>query len=204
MNRRVMTGTVAVLATFSIAAAAVAADSGVAGAILKMKSGLCKFTLVQSDGVRPAAKAELTLTDAQNAERIITAKSDSLGVCSAELSEARYILAVDGRNLGLVETSASGEIADYRIILPAAAAMVAGQDPDPTTTGGGGGGGGLVLAGLGGAAGGIAVFIIGDNQNWWDGDGDDEADNQQPPANGGGQPTVVTTTVYVKQKPSSP
>ena len=202
MNRRVMTGTVAVLATFSIAAAAVAADSGVAGAILKMKSGLCKFTLVQSDGVRPAAKAELTLTDAQNAERIITAKSDSLGVCSAELSEARYVLAVDGRKLGLVETSASGEIADYRIILPAVAAMVAGEDPEPTTNRRSGGG--LVLAGLGGAAGGIAVFIIGDNQNWWDGDGDDEADNQQPPANGGGQPTVVTTTVYVKQKPSSP
>ena len=202
MNRRVMTGTVAVLATFSIAVAAVAADSGVAGAILKMKSGLCKFTLVQSDGVRPAAKAELTLTDAQNAERIITAKSDSLGVCSAELSEARYVLAVDGRKLGLVETSASGEIADYRIILPAVAAMVAGEDPEPTTNRRSGGG--LVLAGLGGAAGGIAVFIIGDNQNWWDGDGDDEADNQQPPATGGGQPTVVTTTVYVKQKPSSP
>jgi len=202
MNRRVMTGTVAVLATFSIAVAAVAADSGVAGAILKMKTGLCKFTLVQSDGVRPAAKAELTLTDAQNAERIITAKSDSLGVCSAELSEARYVLAVDGRKLGLVETSASGEIADYRIILPAVAAMVAGEDPEPTTNRRSGGG--LVLAGLGGAAGGIAVFVIGDHQNWWDGDGDDEADNQQPPATGGGQPTVVTTTVYVKQKPSSP
>jgi hypothetical protein len=181
MYRQRLMVMVATLAIVGIAGAAVAdSASGAAGAVLKMKSGACKFTLVQSDGVRPAAKAELKLTDVQNAERTITAQANALGVCSAEISEARYIVAVNGRKLGLLESSATGNVSEYRIILPGTPAIVAGQDP--TTDNDSGKGGLVLLAAAGGAAVGVAVFVVGDHQNWWDGDGDDEADDNPAPA----------------------
>jgi hypothetical protein len=212
MSRQRLMVMVATLAMVGIAGAAVAdSASGAAGAVLKMKSGACKFTLVQSDGVRPAAKAELKLTDVQNAERTITAQANALGVCSAEISEARYIVAVNGRNLGILETSATGSVSEYRIILPGTPAIVAGQ-AETVATGftflGVSGAGGVALAiGTGvAAAGGLAV--AGDYADVWDIDGiddstdkdDDDDDDTPPPV----QPPPSGPPPFFPPPPTSP
>ncbi len=186
MKSHAVTSIVAAMAALGIAVAAMADQTTeAAGAVLKMKAGTCKFTLVQSDGIRPAAKAEMRLTDTKAADHVVTGKTDALGVCSLDVPGARYLMTVDGKTIGLIDTSLGSEVTEFRIILPASAAMTAGQDP---VTGGavGGfsflgvqGGAGVALAGAVGAVAAGGVVVAGDELDAWDVDGIDD-DNDDP------------------------
>lgn len=182
--RKVM-GLMAVLAL--VASVSVQAADG-DSQLIQFKTGEVSFTLLQSDGVTPLAAAELKMLSPQDGGVLAETVSDQLGRAAVALSEGRYLLNVSGQNLSVLDVAGDATLTSCRVVVPAAAMLVAGQEEE---AGEGGapvwlkpvviGGGVVLVAGVG--------YAIYDNND----DDDDDDDDQQgddglppppPPAGG--------------------
>ena len=95
--------------------------------IPSVTSGKCSMTLLQADGIRPMAGANLKLQATKDGSEAASAISDNAGKCVVKLEEGRYILSVDGTNLTLVDASPKGEMAWCRIVVSEKPMLVGGQ-----------------------------------------------------------------------------
>jgi len=180
---KLMAGIVAL----AIASSAIAGETQKNTAkIPSLKSGECKITLLDKDGIKPLAGAKLVLHSAKDAKNATTVEANKAGVCVMDIADGRYILSVNDRILTLIDASEDGQLAWCRIVVSEKPMLIGGQDP--ATTGGvftfmGLSGGaawtaavaaGLVTAG--------AVVVGGDYAGAWDIHGiddDDEDDDEE-------------------------
>lgn len=138
----------------------IAAQSARPGSLLKMKSGVCSFRLLDATGVKPLDGATLALSSVTDGKVIVKATSDKQGNCKIDVAEGRYILSVDKLNVTIIETSDDLKITECRILVPEVPMQVGGQAGGAGAAGGGAAaaGGGAAAGGAGAAAGGGALL----------------------------------------------
>lgn len=166
--RKVM-GLMAVLAL--VASVSVQAADG-DSQLIQFKTGEVSFTLLQSDGVTPLAAAELKMLSPQDGGVLAETVSDQLGRAAVALSEGRYLLNVSGQNLSVLDVAGDATLTSCRVVVPAAAMLVAGQEEE---------------AGEGGAPvwlkpvliGGAVVFVAGAGYAIYDHNDDDDDDDDE-------------------------
>ncbi|MCE9614309.1 MAG: hypothetical protein K8T26_08535 [Lentisphaerae bacterium] len=170
--------------------------------LVKMKTGPCKFVLLDSRGVAPLSGWSLALTSPENGQALLQAKTDQNGACELDVTPGRYIVRVDNMDLAILDAQADQTISECRIVVPEKP-LLAGGEASASGTGGEGGtegaapvvtggngltpfivGGAVILAGAGG-------YAIYDNNN------DDDDDSPPPP------PPPTTTRPKSKPRPVS-
>jgi hypothetical protein len=120
----------AVLASLGLAVSAVAAEPAgepVSG-LVRMKSGVCKFTLLEGSNMKPVGGREISLTSSSDGAALAKTATDKRGVCSLDVSVGRFILGVDGRNVAIVEGQEASAVTECRILVPQGGLPVGGAD----------------------------------------------------------------------------
>jgi hypothetical protein len=134
--------------------------------IPSLTSGKCAITLLEADGIKPMADADLKLLTLKEGKEAAAAKSDRAGKCIVKLEEGRYILSVDGKNLTLVDASKNGQMAWCRIVVSENPMLVGGQEEGETVAVAGWGTTQVVMTALGAAVViGGAWYLIDDYQD---------------------------------------
>jgi len=106
----------------------VASETTPITSLFKLKSGVCKFTILDSTGVKPLDGQKLTLSSVEDGKELLSAISDRQGVCSLTVAPGRYILSVNATDLAVLESSPSEKLAECRIVLPSEAMPVGGAE----------------------------------------------------------------------------
>ena len=158
MRSKVLSVVVLLCVAFSLAAVA-APDA----TVLKLKAGKCGFHILDVNGVKPLANAQVSLLSFKDGKSVATATSDKLGKCTIDAKAGRYLLNVKSINVSVIDVSADAELAQLRLVMPnkplqvGAQAVPAGAAAGAVGAGAAGagatGGIGGALAGIGGAVG---------------------------------------------------
>ena len=155
MRSKVLSVVVLLCVAFSLAAVA-APDA----TVLKLKVGKCGFHILDVNGVKPLANAQVSLLSFKDGKSVATATSDKLGKCTIDAKAGRYLLNVKSINVSVIDVSADAELAQLRLVMPnkplqvGAQAVPAGAAVGAGAAGAGATGGiGGALAGIGGAVG---------------------------------------------------
>jgi hypothetical protein len=158
--KKMMAGLVAV----ALVSSAFAADvQKKAEKVPSVKSGKCSITLLDSDGIKPLAGAELKLQSTKDAKKVVKADANKAGVCVLKnIEEGRYVLSVNDKVLTLFDVAKDGDLAWCRIIVSDKPMLVGGQDAAGGAAGSGGeaAAGGFTFMGLSGNAA-IAAAVAG-------------------------------------------
>lgn len=179
-----------VLVAVALSASAIAGEAEKnAVRIPSVKSGGCSITLLDADGIKPLAGAQLSLQSAKDAKAMITAKANDAGLCKVTVGDGRYVLSVNEKPLTLLDASKDGKLAWCRIVVSDKPMLIGGQEPVTETTvftflglegpAAVGAAAGVGVAGVAGAA------AAGDYADLWDIDGIDDGndkDETPPPA----------------------
>ena len=181
-------------------AVAVVASTLVASAGVQQKikipsvtSGTCSITLLEADGIKPMAAADVKLIDAKDETKVVASTTDAAGKCIVKLEDGRYVLSVNGANLTLLDASKAGQMAWCRIVVSETPMLVGGQTAGETVVVSGGLFSGATTGSIvfiGGLAcvtvGGVAYAI----------------DDYQPDGNSGNATVTVTDTTPIVNTPS--
>lgn len=98
------------------------------GTLVRMKDGVCKFTVLDSRGVTPLKDLDLALTSPVDGTPILAGKTDLSGACALTVPAGRYIVRVRDMDLAILEASSEQSIVECRIVLPDEPMAVGGQD----------------------------------------------------------------------------
>jgi len=139
-----------------IASAAMAADMQKSSVkIPSVKAGKCSVTLLDKDGIKPLANAELKLRSTKDKKKVVNAKANEAGVCVLKnIEEGRYVLSVNDKVLTLFDVAQNGQFDWCRIVVSDKPMLVGGQAAAGTDAGAGKGAsaGGFTFMGLSGNA----------------------------------------------------
>jgi len=159
--------------------------------VLKLKTGACTFTLLDSSGVKPLAKSQLLLTPVSEGAAI-QMTADTHGKCAADVASGRYIMTVDGKHLAVLQTSEAAKVNACRVVVPEKSLLVGGAEEEvaanPQQDEAGRRGLAAFLSGEGGAKTvlvGTTVVVLGGAGGWLFYDqviDDDDDDGAQEPA----------------------
>jgi hypothetical protein len=115
-------------------AIAVVASTLVASAGVQQKlkipsvtSGKCSITLLEADGIKPMAAADVKLIDAKDEKKVVASTTDAAGKCIVKLQDGRYVLSVNDKNITLLDASKDGAMAWCRIVVSETPMLVGGQ-----------------------------------------------------------------------------
>lgn len=180
----------------AIASAAVAGDSAKKSDVKvpSVKTGKCSITLLDADGIKPLAGAELKLQSLKDTKKIVKTKANQAGLCKVKLEKGRYVLSVNDKILTLLDVEKKGQLAWCRIVVSEKPMLIGGQaaEGDDEDAAGGftfmGLSGGAAYAAAG-AAGIVALgavggggYLIYDNNRSDDDDDTPAAPPAEPPA----------------------
>jgi len=174
--------------------------------LVKMKSGACSFTLLDSKGVKPLEGCALILSSVKDGTPVATAKSGKDGLCVLDIAAGRYILSVNTLDLAVIDASADQKLAACRIVVRDEAMAVGGAEGDEAAalegegeetapkgrlawlTAGGHGSRALLIGG--------AVILVGGGYAIYENNNDDD-DNDQTP----GVTTVTRAPSGISRRP---
>jgi hypothetical protein len=166
MRNKVFSVVVLLCVAFSLAAVA-APDA----TVLKLKAGKCGFHILDVNGVKPLADAQVSLLSFKDGKAVATATSDKLGKCTIDAKAGRYLLNVKSINVSVIDVSADAELAQLRLVMPDKPLQVGAQAVAPVVVGGAATGG-AVAGGLGataivglGVAGAVGVGLVVENNS---------------------------------------
>lgn len=166
------------LAVLVIPFAVQAADQSV-----QFKAGDISVALLNSDGVTPMKATSIKMLSPADQSVLQETVSDSLGNAVLALAEGRYLLNVSDVTLAVMDVSPDATITSCRVVMPAAAMLVAGAEEVAEEEGVAGEAvstpAWVVPAGIGVGAAAVLVgtgFII---------------DNQQPKGHHGSSPSAI-------------
>jgi len=94
--------------------------------ILKLKSGVCSFHILDVNGVKPLSDAKVAALSTVDGKSVVSAVSDKLGKCALKLDEGRYLLSIKDQTVSVIEASADAELAQCRVVMPAKPLQVGG------------------------------------------------------------------------------
>ena len=181
-TRRMALGLVALILCVGIARAT---DSKAPSpGLLKLKAGPCKFTLLDSNGVKPVADSMLSLASIKDGKGIAKTASDRMGQCVLNVPEGRHILKINERNLAIVVASATGTIKECRILVSEDALIVGGAAEEAAKKEGKKKAAGALLTTKQVVIGGVAVIVAGGGYAVYDHNKKDDDDEKElpPPA----------------------
>jgi len=118
---------IAVLA-LSVGVAVAGETKASSQSLLKLKAGSCKFTLLDSNGVKPVAGSTLSLASVKDGKGIAKTASDRMGQCVLNIPKGRHILKINEHNLAIIETTVASKIKECRIIVSKDAMVVGGDE----------------------------------------------------------------------------
>jgi hypothetical protein len=98
--------------------------------VLTMKAGRCTFSLLDSAGVKALKGSSFSLSSAENGRAIVKMKADKAGKCIFNVAVGRYILAVDGKNLAVIDVAKTAKIVECRVVVPEQGVLVGGAEGD--------------------------------------------------------------------------
>lgn len=136
----------------SVPFAAQAADQ-----LVQFKAGEISMAVLESDGVTPLQSASIKMLSPEDNSVLSETVSDDLGKAVLALEEGRYLLNISDVTLAVMDVSADATITSCRVVMPAAAMLVAGQEAKDGKDGKKGGGASESGAAAAGGAGGAAV-----------------------------------------------
>lgn len=181
-----------------------------AGSLLKLKAGVCSFTVLDQQGVNPLVGLNLVLASPEDGSVLLKGTTDVAGACSLDIAAGRYVLNVKGMDLAILEASADQTLAQCRIVLPESAMVAGGAEAaTPPANEKSSKKGGFWLLGSSGSS--MTPFVVGsvvvlaaagggyavyENNN--DDNNDDDDDNGS-----GTSPTPPTTTSRSTEPSSS-
>ncbi len=154
MRSKVLSVVVLLCVAFSLAAVA-APDA----TVLKLKAGKCGFHILDVNGVKPLANAQVSLLSFKDGKSVATATSDKLGKCTIDAKAGRYLLNVKSINVSVIDVSADAELAQLRLVMPSKPLQVGAQASVPVVAGAGGAGAAGATGGIGGALAGIGGAV---------------------------------------------
>lgn len=125
-----LAGMVAILGMSLTLAQAVESDTyNATQSLIKMKSGACSFKVMGPDGVKPLSDIEISLTAGDDAAKSVAAVTDQQGACSLATEDGRYVVALNGRDVAVLETTPENELSEYKFVFTASPdLLVGGQD----------------------------------------------------------------------------
>ena len=129
----------------SVPFAAQAADQ-----LVQFKAGEISMSVLDSDGVTPLQSAAIKMLSPEDNSVLSETVSDNLGKAVLALEEGRYLLNISDVTLAVMDVSSDATITSCRVVMPAAAMLVAGQeakDDDNRKGGGGESASGAAIAG---------------------------------------------------------
>ena len=112
--------------------------------LVQFKAGDIAMTVLDSDGVTPLADASIKMLSPEDNSVLSETVSDGFGKAVLALDEGRYLLNISDMNLAVMDVSADASITSCRVVIPAAAMLVAGQE---AKDGGGASASGAAVAG---------------------------------------------------------
>ena len=121
--------------------------------LVQFKAGDIAMTVLDSDGVSPLADASIKMLSPEDNSVLSETVSDDFGKAVLALEEGRYLLNISDVTLAVMDVSTDAELTSCRVIMPAAAMLVAGQEAKDSKKGGGTSASGAAVAGGAGAAG---------------------------------------------------
>jgi hypothetical protein len=121
---------VVMLAGTTVQAAALPVAAVEQARYVQFKAGDVALTLLESNGVKPMAGAEVKMLSATDNSEVAAAVSDASGRVVVKLGVGRYLLNVAGRNLSVVEVTDSATLTECRVVVPERNLAVAGQEEE--------------------------------------------------------------------------
>lgn len=121
--------------------------------LVQFRAGDIAMTVLDSDGVSPLADASIKMLSPEDNSVLSETVSDDFGKAVLALEEGRYLLNISDVTLAVMDVSTDAELTSCRVIMPAAAMLVAGQEAKDSKKGGGTSASGAATAGSGAAAG---------------------------------------------------
>lgn len=118
--------------------------------LVQFKAGDIAMTVLDSDGVSPLADASIKMLSPEDNSVLSETVSDSFGKAVLALDEGRYLLNISDMTLAVMDVSADASVTSCRVVVPAAAMLVAGQeakDSKDNKDGGGASASGAAVAG---------------------------------------------------------
>ena len=112
--------------------------------LVQFKAGDIAMTVLDSDGVSPLADASIKMLSPEDNSVLSETVSDGFGKAVLALEEGRYLLNISDMTLAVMDVSADASITSCRVVVPAAAMLVAGQE---AKDGGGASASGAAVAG---------------------------------------------------------
>ena len=112
--------------------------------LVQFKAGDIAMTVLDSDGVSPLADASIKMLSPEDNSVLSETVSDGFGKAVLALEEGRYLLNISDMTLAVMDVSADASITSCRVVIPAAAMLVAGQE---AKDGGGASASGAAVAG---------------------------------------------------------
>ena len=119
----------------SVPFAAQAADQ-----LVQFKAGEISMAVLESDGVTPLQSAAIKMLSPEDNSVLSETVSDNLGKAVLALEEGRYLLNISDVTLAVMDVSSDAAITSCRVVMPAAAMLVAGQEAKDDKDGKKGGG----------------------------------------------------------------
>ncbi len=95
--------------------------------IPSLTSGTCSITLLEADGIKPMAAANVKIIDARETTKVVASTTDASGKCIVKLEDGRYVLSVNDKNITLLDASKNGAMAWCRIVVSETPMLVGGQ-----------------------------------------------------------------------------
>lgn len=96
--------------------------------LVQFKAGDIAMTVLDSDGVSPLADASIKMLSPEDNSVLSETVSDSFGKAVLALDEGRYLLNISDMTLAVMDVSADASVTSCRVVVPAAAMLVAGQE----------------------------------------------------------------------------
>ena len=135
--------------------------------LVQFRAGDIAMTVLDSDGVSPLADASIKMLSPEDNSVLSETVSDDFGKAVLALEEGRYLLNISDVTLAVMDVSTDAELTSCRVIMPAAAMLVAGQEAKDAKKGGGTSTSGAAAAGGGAAAGAGAGAATGTTLSSW-------------------------------------
>ncbi len=115
--------------------------------LVQFKAGDIAMTVLDSDGVSPLADASIKMLSPEDNAVLSETVSDDFGKAVLALEEGRYLLNISDITLAVMDVTADGATTSCRVVVPAAAMLVAGQEAKDSKDGGGASASGAAVAG---------------------------------------------------------
>jgi hypothetical protein len=103
----------------AVFACALIAQLGVAaeGSLLKVMVGSCNFKVMDASGVKPIAKATVTIADTVKGATIAKAVTDATGRCKIDVAAGHYILKVNDQLMAVMKADTTHTITECQMVM---------------------------------------------------------------------------------------